>query len=190
MNFFLQGDTITVCSTQSVYEAISTHLLNGRLYPKFLELPQKNPVVEFIIIEPQKGRQIEGYHILAIPVNHTNLTVGYQVTSTDGKTVFYTADTGPGLANCWQYVSPQLLITEVTVPNRYEAFARESRHLTPSLLKQELIDFRELKGCLPQVVVVHMNPNLEKEIAAEITTVAEALNIPISLAYEGMQLHW
>jgi hypothetical protein len=34
-----------------------------------------------------------------------------------------------------------------------------------------------------------MNPNLEKEIAAEVAAVARALNNPITLAYEGMQLH-
>ncbi|GAJ02993.1 unnamed protein product, partial [marine sediment metagenome] len=59
----------------------------------------------------------------------------------------------------------------------------------PSLLKQELATFQELKGYLPPVVVVHMNPRLEKEIEAEIAAVAKALNNPINLAYEGMQLH-
>jgi ribonuclease BN (tRNA processing enzyme) len=102
--------------------------------------------------------------------------------------VFYTGDTGPGLADCWQYISPRLLITDVTAPDRYEQFARESGHLTPSLLKQELISFRELKGYLPQVVLVHMNPRQEKEIEAEIAPVAKALDNSITLAYEGMQL--
>ena len=132
--------------------------------------------------------QIEGYGVLAVPVNHPIPIVGYQVTSPDGKSVFYTADTGPGLADCWQRISPHLLIAEVTAPNRYEDFARESGHLTPSLLKQELISFRELKGYLPEVVVVHMDPRLEREIEAEIATVAATLNSAINLAYEGMQL--
>jgi ribonuclease BN (tRNA processing enzyme) len=189
MNFFLHGTTIHIYSTPPVYEAISTHILNGRLYPKFLEQPKKNPTVKFTIIEPHKLEQIEGYSILAIPVNHTDPTVGYQVTSPDGKAVFYAADTGPGLANCWEHISPQLLIIEVTAPSRYEEFAKESGHLTPTLLKHELTSFREVKGYLPQVVVVHMNPNLEKEIEAEIAAVVEALDNPITLAYEGMQLH-
>jgi ribonuclease BN (tRNA processing enzyme) len=115
--------------------------------------------------------------------------VGYQITSPDGKIVFYTGDTGPGLADCWQYVSPQLLITEVTAPNRYEEDARKLLHLTPALLKQELIHFQELKGYLPQVVLVHMNPVQEKEIEAEIAVVARSLNNPIRLAREGMLLH-
>jgi len=188
MNLFLQGVTTSIYATQSVYDALTTYLLNGKLYPNFLEQPPENPTVKFTIIKPHQTKQIEGYSILAVPVNHTDPTVGYQVTSPDGKTVFYTSDTGPGLTNCWEYVSPQLLIIEVTAPNRYEEWARESGHLTPSLLKQELTDFQEIKGYLPRVITVHMNPGLEKEIEAEIAAVAQALNNPITLAYEGMQL--
>jgi ribonuclease BN (tRNA processing enzyme) len=172
-----------------VYNALAAHLLSGELYPNFLEWPEGNPTIKFTIIEPYKTEHIEGYSILATEVNHPIPTVGYQVTSPDGKIVFYTGDTGPGLVGCWEYVSPQLLIIEVTVPDRYEEFARKTGHLTPSLLKQELISFRELKGYLPRVVVVHMDPRFEKEIEAEITVVAEALDNSINLAYEGMQLH-
>ena len=189
MNLSLHGSTISIYSIQPVYDALTTHLLNGKLYPNFLERPQGKPTIKFTVIEPHKIEQIEGYSILAIEVNHSVPTVGYQITSADGKIVFYTGDTGPGLVGCWEYVLPQLLITEVTVPDRYEEFAQKLGHLTPSLLKQELISFRELKGYLPAVVVVHMNPKLEKEIAAEITVVAKALDSPINLAYEGMQLH-
>ncbi|MBA7704760.1 Ribonuclease BN [subsurface metagenome] len=189
MNLFLHGTTINIYSIPPVRDALATHLLNGKLYSKFLEKPQQNPTIKFIVIEPGKSEQIEGYDIMAIPVNHAVPTVGYQVTSPDGKTVFYTSDTGPGLGKCWEQVSPQLLITEVTMPNRYQEFATEGGHLTPSLLKQELVSFRELKGYLPQVVAVHMNPSLEKEIETEIGAVAMDLNTSITLAYEGMQLH-
>ncbi|MCL0053272.1 MBL fold metallo-hydrolase [Dehalococcoidales bacterium] len=188
MNFFLQATTINVYSTQAVHDALALHLLNGKLYPKFLEQPQRNPAVKFTIIEPDKLEQIEGYSVLAVGVNHPNLTVGYQVTSADGKVVFYTSDTGPGLADCWQKVSPQLLITEVTASDKYKEWAVNSGHLTPSLLKQELTSFQAVNGYLPQVVTVHMNPELEREIEAEIAAVAKALNNSITLAYEGMQL--
>jgi len=188
MNFYLCGATIDIYSTQPVYNALTTYLLDGKLYPKFLEQPQGNPTIKFTLIEPYQTEQIEGYSILAVRVNHAVPTVGYQITSPDGKVVFYTGDTGPGLADCWERVAPQLLITEVTATNKYEEFAKESGHLTPSLLKQELTSFRKLKGYLPQVVVVHMNPDMEGEIETEIATVAKALNSSITLAHEGMQL--
>jgi len=188
MNFSLQHTTINIYSIQPVYDALSTHLLDGKLYPKFLEWPQGNPTIKFTIVEPYQTEQIEGYNILAVPVNHLVPTVGYQITSPDGKIAFYTGDTGPGLTDCWEQVSPQLLITEVTAPDRYEQFGKNSGHLTPNLLKQELTIFQELKGYLPPVVVVHMNPRLEKEIEAEIALLVKELNVSITLAYEGMLL--
>ena len=189
MNFYLSGATINIYSTLPVYDVLTAHLLDGELYPNFLEQPQGNPTIKFTVIEPHKTEQIEGYTIVAVPVNHSVPAVGYQVTSPDGKIVFYTGDTGPGLIHCWERVSPQLLIIEVTAPNRYEELYKKRGHLTPALLKQELAVFRELKGYLPQVVVVHMNPILEEEIKAEIAAVAKDLNSPITLGYEGMQLH-
>ena len=188
MNFLLDKNTIMVYSIPVVHEALATHLMNDWLYPNLLERPPGKPAIQFSVMEPGKNRHIEGYDIMTVEVKHSCPAVGYQVTSPDGKAVFYTGDTGPGLADCWEHVSPQLLITEVTVPNRYDEFAKESGHLTPGLLKQELISFRELKGYLPQIVLVHMNPGLEEEIKAEIAAVANDLNNPITLGYEGMQL--
>jgi len=188
MNALLNETTTNIYSTQVVYDALATHLLNGELYPDFLEQPQGNSTIKFTVMEPNKTKQIEGYSILATPVNHSTPTIGYQVTSPDGKTVFFAADTGPGLADCWRYISPQLLIIEVTVPNRYEEFAQQSGHLTPNLLKQELDCFREVKDYLPQVITIHMNPMQEKEIEAEIEVIAKSLNNPITLAHEGMLL--
>ncbi len=188
MNLYLAEARINIYATSPVYDALTAHLLNDKLYRNFLEQPPEKPTIKFTIIEPLKPQQISGYSVLAVKVNHSVPTVGYQITSPDGKTVFYTGDTGPGLTNCWEHVSPRLLITEITASNRYEDFAREAGHLTPSLLKQELISFRKLKGYLPQVVTVHMNPRLEKEIEAEIADVSSALDNSITLGYEGMQL--
>ena len=188
MNFFLRGTSINIYSMQPVYDTLTTHLLNDKVYPKFLGWPQENPKINFTVIEPYKTEQIKGYSILPIPVNHSVPTVGYQITSPDGKVVFYTGDTGPDLAGCWECIAPQLLIIEASAPDRFEAFYKKRGHLTPTLLKQELTSFRELKGYLPQVVIVHLNPGLEEETKAEIAAVAEDLNHPISIGYEGMEL--
>ena len=188
MNIYLAESVINVYSILPVYNVVAQRLLDGLLYPNFLELPEGNPTVKFTVVEPHQTVQIEGYSLMAVPVNHSVPTVGYQVTSSDGKVFFYTADTGPDLAECWKEVSPQLLITEVTAPDKYEEFAREAGHLTPGLLKEELVTFRELKGYLPQVVTVHMNQALEKDIEVEIAAAAEDLGSPITLGYEGMQI--
>ena len=189
MNLYLRGNTIDIYSTQSVCDTLSSHLLDGKLYPRFLEQPEPKPTVKFTILEPHRAERVAGYNILAIPVSHSVPAVGYQITSPDGKTIFYTGDTGPGLTDCWKQVSPHLLVIEVTAPNRYDDFARQSGHLTPSLLAKELASFRGLKGYSPQVILVHMNPDLEKEIAGEIEAIAQVLNCAITLACEGMRIH-
>ncbi len=188
MSFLLHENTLEIYAIQSVYETLATNLLNDRLYPNFMEKPPGKPAIHFKVIEPNRTEKIGGYSVLAVPMNHAVPAVGYQITSEDGKAVFYTADTGAGLAECWRQVSPHLLLAEVTVPDRYEEFSHRTGHLTPSLLRQELVTFRELKGYLPQVVLVHMNPMEEKEIEAEIALVANSLNTPIQLGYEGMQI--
>ena len=189
LNLYKQGASINVYSTTSVKNALETYLLNGELYPKFQELPETEPTVRFHPIGPHETCQIEDCEILALPVNHNGTTIGYQVGNADGKTMFYTADTGPGLVDCWKHVSPQLLIAEATFPNSYEEFAMSSGHLTPNLLHKELIAFREYKGYLPRIVVIHMDATHEPEIRNEIAMVAKALDTSITIAHEGMQLY-
>jgi len=188
MNLLLHGASVAVYSLPVVHDIVTTHLLDDEIYPNFHQRPRRNPTLKFNIIEPLKDEMIEGYSVLAVPVSHSVPAVGYQLTSPDGKVVFYTGDTGPGLAGCWRHVSPQLLIIEVTTSDKYKERAAEARHLTPSLLKEELISFREIKGYLPRVVAVHMSPALEKEIATEIAAVEKELDCSITIAYEGMEL--
>ena len=90
MNALLHDATIDVRSIQAVYDALATYLLNDKIYPDFLKKPPDNPTVEFTLIEPHQPTQIGGYSILAIPVNHCAGTIGYQVSDTAGKTMFYT----------------------------------------------------------------------------------------------------
>jgi hypothetical protein len=49
--------------------------------------------------------------------------------------------------------------------------------------------FREHKGYLPQIIAVHMDPGLEHKIREELSAVAKALNVAISVAQENKQLH-
>ncbi|MEE8419128.1 MAG: MBL fold metallo-hydrolase, partial [Dehalococcoidales bacterium] len=167
MNLYLSGKTIPIYTTEPVAAIITNRLFDGDTYPKFLEHPAENPTIILRLVEPLKAEQIAGYTILPVPVPHSKPGVGFQVTSPDGKTLFYTGDTGPGLRDCWQHISPQLLVTEVTSSNRFKDYMEEFGHFTPDLLREELLVFRELKGYLPPVVTVHMNPGLEDEIRAE-----------------------
>ena len=183
------GETINVYSIPSVKYFLYLMFQGTVFGDDLMERPPENPIVKFTEIELLKTQQIEGYSVLAVPVNHPVPAVGYQVTSPDGKVLFYSGDTGTGLANCWERISPQMLFIEATMPNRLEERARLARHLTPALLKQELAIFREVKGYLPQIVTLHFDPTHKEEIQTEIEAAAKELDHPITMGYEGMQLH-
>ena len=189
INRFFQNVPISIFSTRSVYDTLTNHLLNGQTYPDFFKFPAEKPSLMFTEVEPYRPVQIEDYSILPVPVNHASTAVGYQVTAPDGKVMFYTGDTGAGLSACWEQISPQLLIIEVTAPSSENDFATQSGHLTPAMLAEELRNFRELNDYLPEIIVVHMNPQLEAEIVAELAEIANQLNVSITPAREGMQVH-
>ena len=188
MNIYSSGP-VNIYALDSVLDIISTHLLNDILYPDYRKkpLPEK-PALKFCPVEPNKKFIIEGYTVIPVAVNHNVPTVGYQVTSPDGKSLFYTSDTGRNSSSIWEAISPGLLVTEVTLPNKFESFIQDTGHLTPRLLKQELIDFKRVKGYLPPIVTVHINPHLEAEIKEEVAQVAEELAANINVGYEGMKV--
>jgi ribonuclease BN (tRNA processing enzyme) len=188
MNLFLGGAATTIYSIPEALTVLGDNLMDEVIYPDFRRKPPEKPTLSFSVIEPNKAQKILNYEVLAVPVKHSVPTVGYQLTSADGKSLFYTADTGSGLAECWEHVSPQLLIIEVTASNKYTEWMVGGGHLTPALLQPELEAFRKLKGYLPRVIIVHMNPPMEKDIAAEVAKVAKNLSASLTLAREGMEI--
>ena len=183
--------TTRVFATSQTLKILSSHLVDGVIYPKFTKkIPffLEKPSLKFVTIEPFKPVNIESYQVVALPVNHTINAVGFEITSKDGKRIFYTGDTGPGLSALWEHVSPNLIIVEVTFPNRLENRAINAAHLCPKLLKKELMDFHRVKGKYPQVVLIHLSPKNEKEIKEEVKEVAKDLKLTINIACEAGEL--
>jgi phosphoribosyl 1,2-cyclic phosphodiesterase len=180
---------MVVCAPRYTLDVVTGCLLDGKIYTNFLEYPSKErPAVILEAIEPYGRKTIAGYDVLAVPVRHSVPAVGYQVTSSDGKSLFYTGDTTVGISECWQHISPQLLITEVAGPDKYEGWLKESGHLCARLLRGELVEFRRLKGYLPRVVVIHIGNPYEQVIREEVAQVAQELEADISLGHEDMKI--
>jgi ribonuclease BN (tRNA processing enzyme) len=188
INAMFSRKSLNVYGTQPVYDVLAAHFLNGAVYPNFLEGPDGNPTIRFKVIEPGRDENAGGYNFLPIPVKHSQPTVGFMVTSPQGDKMFYTSDTGPGLEEVWKQVEPQMIIIEVTTSNRYEEAAIERKHLTPSLLGRELAVFRNIRGYIPRIFTVHMNPIEEGQIAKELAETAAELKAEITPAREGMRI--
>jgi ribonuclease BN (tRNA processing enzyme) len=186
INFSLQENTLDVYATRTTFDVLTTHILNDIVYPNYTTKPPEKPSLRFRELEAGREETIADYRVLPVPVKHSVPAVGYQIISTEAKKLFYTSDTGPGLTDTWRQIAPDLLICEVTAPNKWQDFALKTGHLTPALLREELESFREIKGYLPQIVLVHMNPLDEKAIQAEIEEVAGALGTTICFGCEEM----
>ncbi len=182
--------TTKVIATPKTLEILSSHLIDGVVYPEFTSDASflQKATIKLVPLEPFKPQNIEGYEIIAVPVSHPLDSVGFEITSSDGKTLFYTGDTGPGLSSIWGNISPQLIIVDVTWPNSLSTAARDAGHLCPKMLERELAEFRRLKGYFPRVVIIHLSPQHEPEIEREVREVAKLLGTSIDIAHEGEEL--
>ena len=188
MNFSLVKKSLQVYTTRSIFEDISHYLLDGRLYPDFTKQPDGNPALQFNLIEPGKEFTVGHYRVTALPVKHAVPCVGFQVAAPDGKRLFYTSDTGPGLADIFKQVKPDMLIIELTSPDEHHDFALNAGHLTPALLGKELVSFKKVNGYLPRIVTLHSNPLHRREISGQLQKVSRALGTDILMGSEGMRL--
>jgi len=179
---------IRVYGQASTLDAINTHILNGIIYPDFTRTPANNPSVILLPLEPYDDAEVDGYKVLAVPVKHGVASVGYQITSSEGGSFFYSGDTGPGLSACWEHLSPRLIFIDVTLPNRLEKHAVASNHLTPRLMGKEMALFNKVKGYLPTIMPIHLSPQFEDEIKDEVEYVAKELGTTITIAHEDMRL--
>jgi phosphoribosyl 1,2-cyclic phosphodiesterase len=188
MNLYLHRKSVDIYTHQAAYDNLVKYFLNGEIYPEFQNRPAANPTLRIHLLEPYEKVNISGYEIMAAPVNHKLPAMGYQIISPDHKNFFYTGDTGGGLSSLWKHIFPQTLFIELTALDRWEESMRQNGHLTSKLLKQELVNFRDLKGYLPRVITVHMNAADESGIKTELKTIAKSLGVPIRIASEGMQI--
>jgi len=183
MNLFLSNASVAVYGLTEVRSILAEHLLSGSLYPQFLD----RGTLDYRSVLPGEPFQIGEHHILPLLMEHSVPTMGFEVSS-GNRRLFYSGDTGPNLSNVWMHTQPDLIVIEVTASNRWTDFGREAGHLTPALLREELANFKKLKGYVPPVFTVHMNPFQEDDIRTELAEAARTLNSPITPAHEGLEI--
>lgn len=170
-NIIIQNQlhTVSVQSIPEVIAALRNHMFNGVIWPDFTRIPSaERPVLTFTTITPYKEYSVDEYRVTAIPVNHTVPTVGYLVKS-GGRSLVYTGDTGP-TEEIWTFCSGiDALIVEVSFPDSMQDLARLTKHLTPSMLLEELGKIEVLPK---RILVTHPKPQYYDRILAEIEGLA------------------
>ncbi len=170
-NFYEYRNTpIRIYGLKETLTSIKTYLLNWNIWPDFSEIELMNTnlkSVELIEIELEKTYKVNGFEFKPIKTNHTNGSCGYVVKNNLNNSIFITADTYTS-----QTIIDELnfnktiknLVIEVSFPSRLAKLAKDSKHLTPELLKEELekVDRSDI-----EVYINHIKPNYENEIKDE-----------------------
>jgi cAMP phosphodiesterase len=188
MNLAYGLKSVDIYGSEAVEEVVTKPPFSGGFYPDFFTRPPSTPVLRFNTIIPGSEFDCEVYRILPVSVPHSRDTTGFWVKDSNGHSFFYTSDTGIGLGDVWKQIDPEMLIIELTMPNKLSELALSSKHLSPELLETELRLFREIKGYLPKIVTLHTTPLFEAEIKTEIKAVAKKMHADILMASEGLKL--
>ena len=182
------GLTVDVYGIKDTIDYVTARLLDGKLYPDFLNLPSReHPVYRVHVVEYLREFKVLDYDVMAVPVPHEVPAAGFQILSGASR-LFYTGDAGPGLADAWEHVSPEVLLTEVTFGNGDEERALVVGHLTPRFLEEALLAFKDKRGYLPKVIVTHMNPPWEADIRQELKPVAANLGVELTVSWADMNV--
>ena len=187
MNLFLNQARTELYGHRSVRDILISRLLDGQVYSAFFQKPPGAPTFNFNIVDDGQAFEAAGYSVNAVAMSHALPVLGYRLTSPNCKTLLFTGDTGPGIASVIAQIAPDLLVIEVTAPNRFQESIGQGGHLTPGLLVAELAEFRRLKGYTPLTYCVHMNVSLESEISAELAMLSTQ-GFDIRPAHEGLEV--
>lgn len=181
------GTTVTIHSIPDALEVIANRLMDGLIYPDFTKNPsEERPRYRLLPVKALSAFRVLQYTAQAFPVNHGPPSVGYRVAS-EGRSLFYSGDMSGGLAALWDALSsPDLLVVEMTYPSRLTEVARSRGHLTPALLREELLRVARPGRKLPPVVAIHLMPQMEGEIREELARLASELGVEITPGEEGM----
>jgi cAMP phosphodiesterase len=163
--------TVTAWSVEPVVDTLATHLFNDALWPNFTALPPQDPVLKLRTMPEGRETRVGHLRVTPILVDHTVPTAGFVVH--DGETGFvYSGDTGP-TERLWRLAREmgglRALVVETAFPNRQEALARVSGHLTPAMLAREI---DKMPPDVP-IWIYHIKPQLYQETAEELARLGQ-----------------
>ena len=176
------GTPINIWGLPEVVHLVRQHIFNGEIYPDFARLPTVE--VAPLTFQPfldEKPIQLDGIEAVPVRVNHSVPAVGFLVR--DQKTAFlYSGDTGE-TRRIWELGKEERRLKaafiETSFPNDLKNIAKASGHLTPELLRGEIV---KLGRPDVAIYVYHLKPSYLERIKTDLN----ALRLPnLHLLEEG-----
>jgi ribonuclease BN (tRNA processing enzyme) len=167
---------VRVHALPATLAALRAHIFNGVIWPDFTRLPSaEQPVLELVAVEVGQVLTAGAHRVEVLPAAHTVPAVGYAVLpgledgagGADGAWVF-SGDTGPNGA-LWarlRSLPVAALVIETAFGDDEAELAGISRHLCPSLLREELAQLRQPTD----VYITHIKPGEVDAVMTEIGT--------------------
>jgi ribonuclease BN (tRNA processing enzyme) len=182
---------VRVHALPATLAALRAHIFNGVIWPDFTRLPTAEaPVLELSPIEVGQVIGAGAHRIEVLPAEHTVPAVGYAVlpvvNDRAGGAWVFSGDTGPNPA-LWarlHNLPVAALVIETAFGDDESELAGISRHLCPSLLREELARLREPTD----VYITHIKPGEVDAVMTEIGTHASPHRIHALVSGQVMEI--
>ena len=164
-------EPVSVYASQEVVEILERDVFNWSVYPKFSELKNEfGEVLKYHVFEQGKKFEVAHLNFQPISVNHRVPTSGFIISDKTAKVAF-TSDTAE-MGDFWDVVNGQenldAILIECAFPNKLSDLAKNSFHLTPHRLSEELTKFRPKEKKCP-IFVINLKPMYYTDICQELT---------------------
>lgn len=162
-----QDKPLKIFATQEVIDILKENIFNNKVWPDFSKIPLFNgdfKTIEYHEIEYFKECVIGNFKIIPYPNFHTFGSSGFVI----NDSMVFTSDTFL-CYHTWDFLNEnrnlKTLIIEVSFPSAYNRLAVLSKHLTPTLLKDEL---KKLKRDDVNIYINHIKYEYIDEIIDEL----------------------
>jgi ribonuclease BN (tRNA processing enzyme) len=173
---------VIVAGIPEITKGLQEFIFNTHVYPDFFQIPSlENPILKSFSLRHGKTHSLSGLEITPIAVSHTVPTTGFVVQDRTSA-LLYSGDTY-STDELWQVARKNTKLTtalvECSYPDSMADLARLSKHLTPALLKRELM---KLDRPDISVYAYHLKPAYKDQIRSELA----ALELPkLKVVEEG-----
>ncbi len=161
---------LTIYALKETIETLKEHSFNNKIWTDYTKIKLLNSDKNALIFQEIKLHEtikLGFYKIKAIEANHINGSCGYVVMK-DNLGYLISGDTYCNDA-LWNELNNNTkiksLIIECSFPNQMHQLAKESLHLTPNLLKDEL---KKLQRKDIQIFLYHLKPSYNETLIEEI----------------------
>jgi cAMP phosphodiesterase len=160
-------EPITVHALQEVVNILERDIFNWSVFPRFSELDAGHgPPIAYSVIDPNSDFQIADLTFRPFAADHNVPSAGYIISDADGS-VAISGDSA-SLTALVEAVAGRndvrAILVECAFPNELATIAKNSHHMTPSVLADQLSG---LEVDCP-VLVINIKPNYREKVIDEL----------------------